>query len=529
MKHQRFYVWLALSAILFSVLSCTDDPFSMENSDSSTAETVGHDMIELGMKLEDPYSVKNITKALEAVYPTRAGRTDVTPTDMYVRFLPASEEEYDRLVAEGYDLMDHPLDYQILKDGDYYHDPAVDEDRITWQYAVLPHETKLPEGIRCEILDDCYIPSNDPSTKGDGLDWDVIEREAFRLTGNEDMLLPETKGGSTAPKGRITIVDEKFAQGKEFGVAGVRVVCNSFVKFAKAYTDRDGYYEMSRKYSSKVRYRIMFKNTLDFEIGFNLILVPASMSTLGKGPASGIDYTVTSQSDRKLFCRCAVNNAVYDYIRRCADDDMNIVRPPKNLRIWILQSLSASSAPMLRHGAILESGLFKKFLGSFSALVGLFLPDITVGAEGADTYSVLYSRTSHELAHASHFAQVGKSYWDKYIKYVITSFVTGGGEVYGDGSGDGAGECGVGEMWGYFMQSAMFADRYGGSMPSDGMSYWFRPQVFRYLSERGFSKSDIFRALTEDVNSEDLLRDRLLRLYPDRSVDINYVFNRYSE
>lgn len=121
-------------------------------------------MIVLGNKMEDPYSVSNVTKALNNLYPTKAGRVDVTPTDVYVRFLPKSEEEYQKLVAAGYEIMDHPLDYKIVRDGDYYHDPEVSDEEITWQYAVVPHGTAMPSDIEYEVLDDCFIPETGADT-----------------------------------------------------------------------------------------------------------------------------------------------------------------------------------------------------------------------------------------------------------------------------------------------------------------------------------------------------------------------------
>ena len=74
----------------------------------------------------------------------------------------------------------------------------------------------------------------------------------------------------------------------------------------------------------------------------------------------------------------------------------------------------------------------------------------------------IYSITCHELAHASHFMQVGKDWWDKFIIYILTSYVSTG-ETYGNGSGENAGYCAVGEMWAYYMQNRMFNDRYGES------------------------------------------------------------------
>ena len=520
---------LFLGAVLLTVPACdwqADDPYWV---DGTPMESLSHDMIVLGGKLEDPYSVENVTRALEALYPTKAGRTPVDPTDFYVRFLPGNEEEYNRLTALGADLIDHPLDYQIVKDGDYYHDPSVPEDAITWQYCVLPMDFRFPEDIRYEILDRCYLSEHDPSTKSgaDGIDWDAVEREAFRLTGNEDLLLPQTRS-KALPQGRITIVDDKANGGKAFGVAGVRVLCNSFVKFASAYTDRDGYYEMSKSYSSSVRYRLMFSNQKGFSIGVNLVLVPASMSALGKGPAEGIDVEITKESDRKLFSRCAVNNAVYEYFDRCREDDLDLAEPPSNLRIWLFQNLSVSSAAMLRQGVVMDSEVVSGFLGLYAALIKVFLPDITLGLKDADSYADIHSVASHEMAHASHFARVGKDYWNKYVYYIMSAYVQTR-ETYGNGSGDNAGYCEVGEMWGYYMQNRIYNDRYGGVMPVAGSSYWFSPHILRYLDERGMVPSEIFRAMTPDVHDRDALRQKLCELYPERTSMINQVFDRYSK
>jgi len=517
------------ACLLLMAVSCSEESADIVNEDESGTYEVVHDMIVLGKKLEDPYSVKNVTKALESLYPTRAERVDVTPTDVYVRFLPKTEEEYQKLVDLGYDLMDHPLDYQIVKDGDYYHDPDVDEEEITWQYAVLPHGEPMPEGIEHEVLDDCFIPDLSAEVRSGGIDWAAVERESFRLTGNEDMLVPEVRSAAECPSGRITIVDNDANGGQPFGVAGVKVVCNVFVKYSYAYTDRDGYYEISRKYSSRPRYRLRFKNSEGFNIGFNKVLVTASTSALGKGEPSGLDVTVTKDSDRKLWCRSVVNNATYDYIMRCGEDDMNITRPPEGLRIWLFQEMDVSSAVMMRQGAFIDNSLIRGFLGEYAPLIKIFLPDITLGFKDVDEYSTMYSTTCHELAHASHFAQVGKSFWDNYIKYIMASYVSSGGVTYGTGSESDAGYCEVGEMWGYFMQNSMYHDRYGGTMPSAGMSYWFHPQIFRYLEERGVTKSQIFKALQPEVTSRDELMVQLLSLYPEKSAVIQQVFDRYAD
>lgn len=492
---------------------------------------VYHGMIELGDKLEDPYTVENMREALTKAYPTKADRIDIRTTDLYVRFLPADDGQLRMLQEAGVYLLDHPMDYRIVKEGDYYRDPLLDEDSITWQYAVVDRDFSFPDGIRYEVLDECFISEHDPMTRvaHQDIDWTLVEREAFRLTGNEDLWCPPTKADGTpeAPHGRITIVDPDVSGGQPFGLAGVKVVANVFVKIGQAYTDRDGYYQMPQTFSSEPRYRLLFQNELGFSIGFNLIVIPASVSTLGSGGPEGIDYQIDAESDNALFRRSVVNNAAYEYYTRCPDLEVTV--PPADLRLWIMPMLSVSSASMLHHGAFLDQSLIQQYLGPYLGLIRIFLPDITIGTTGMDRYGDIYNATVHELAHASHYAQVGNLYWGEYIRYVIESFVTQGGRAYGLGIGEGAGHCEVGEMWAYFLQASLHKDRYGGSMPAAGSGFWFHPEIFSYLYERGMTRGEIFRSLKPGVTSTDDLKEELTHLYPERETAILQTFTRYGK
>ena len=520
--------WKTIIIPLALLLSCDrNDALPEENL---AGEEVFHGMIELGEKLNDPYTVENIRAALANVDPTKSDRVEITATDLYVRFLPKSEEEFERVKATGAYLLDHPVDYRIVREGDYYHDPSLSDDKITWQYAVVPKDFVFPEGVRYELLDECYLSENDAVTRAEfgDVDWDAVEREAFRLSGNEDLYVPPTKAGKQTPKGRITIEDAAWSGGKPFGLAGVRVSCNCFVKFAHCYTDRDGYYEMPKQFSAKPRYRLVFDNTEGFSIGFNLILVPGSVSTMGTGEPGGIDYHITPESDETIWTRSVVNNAAYDYISRCNESDLNILAPPKNLRIWIFKKLDCSSCVMMRQGAMVENELISQYLGEYALLIKLFLPDITIGTKGREGYAGIYSATVHELSHSSHYAQVGNGYWNPYIRYIISAYLKEGREAYGTGTLKDAGYCEVGEMWGYFMESVLYKDRYGGAVPAFGTSFWFYPQIFRYLYDRGMTCSEIYKALKSNVTGRDDLLSELIHLYPERESMLRQVFERYS-
>ena len=522
----RGKIRLMLMALV--VMSCSGKGIDSETGlDYQYGRNLSHEKIVLGARLENPYKTENITKAVQALYPTKADRVEIRTTDLYVRFLPKTEGQMEILKAMDLNLMDHPMDYEIVRDGDWYHDPEVPDDKVTWQYAVVPCDFDFPE-IEYEIIDECHIAEVESGTRGDdGIDWAAVERQAYVMTGNEDRLLPETKAEKVFPSGRVTVVDENADEGKPVGVKGVRIMCNSFVKFAVATTDEYGYYKMDKKFSSKLHYRMVFDNVKGFSIGFNMILVPASTSTLGETDPDGVNITVTKESESKLFKRCAVNNAAYDFYSRCSPADLNLPTPPNDLRIWLFHKLDSGSSLMLHHGAVLDMDVVSSFLGDFAPLVKIFMPDITLGMKGRDTYEAIYAETCHELAHAVHFSKVGTDYWNRYIMYVLGSYVSSIGVVYGDGTGADAGYCEVGEMWAYYLSSKMWHERYHGDYPSFGTSFWFYPQILRYVEEKGIDCWEIFSLMNGNITSCDALKRALLAYCPELSDQIEHIFNRY--
>lgn len=515
-----------LSALLL-LCSCEKENLSVTYIDEEVY-SMSHDMIVLGDRLKDPYSVDNVNAALKSLYPTRSMPVGVAPTDYYVRFLPANQDEYDRLEDMGVEMIDHPLDYQILKDGDYYHDPDIPEDEITWQYAVVDPLFRCPARIRYEVLDKCYIPDHDADTRAADIDWAEVEREAYRISGNGDMLDVVSRGdGGAMPSGRISIVDDR--KGEPVGVTGVKVLVNSFVKFAGAYTDEEGYYSISRNFSSKVRYRLVFKNKKGFGIGLNLLLVPASTSALGKDSPEGLDVVIDRDSDAKLFSRCAVNNALWDYYSYCNDPEHPMTAPPEGLRIWLLQKMRPSCSPMLHQGAGLDTELVKKYLGEYRKIVRLFLPDMLLGMKDLGDYSSIYMMAVHEAAHASHYMQVGNDYWLKYIGYMLKSFISSGGQMYGNGKQQDSGYCAVGEMWAYYVESVFSRDRYAEPSPGDSYSYWFTNGFLKALDERGIDRGRLAKAFQNDVTTVPDLVAKLEELYPGQQGLIEEMYYTYCE
>ena len=85
--------------------------------------------------------------------------------------MPNSFEEYARLDDYDLDLLDFPIHYKIAEEGDYYHDPSIPEDKITWQYTVVDPDFIFPN-IQYEVLEELIIPPYES----------YLTAEAFRLT-----------------------------------------------------------------------------------------------------------------------------------------------------------------------------------------------------------------------------------------------------------------------------------------------------------------------------------------------------------
>ena len=86
---------ITMMLMALTLMSCSKEGKvgGVRDLDYDYGKDLSHGAIVLGDRLENPYKTENITKALQSLYPTKADRVDVRTTDLYVRFLPESEEE----------------------------------------------------------------------------------------------------------------------------------------------------------------------------------------------------------------------------------------------------------------------------------------------------------------------------------------------------------------------------------------------------------------------------------------------------
>ena len=478
--------------------------------------------------VRNPYSLA----VMQAVYDRYSLEPIVlSPTDIYVRFMPQDSSQLQYLLYEsGLEMFDYPLDTDTVVE-QVESDQAPEDTSFTWLYTTVSPNYTFPQGITHEVLDSCYIPLEREViilTRSEEID---VEAAAYEMLGydaaDEFKDYTETRSQSSTPSGRIKVYDNN--NGIYIPVKGVRIRGHRFVKYSIGYTDENGYYELRSNFRNPLHYEVVYSNTKGFDIWGNYGPLTTATIQLGKHEPTG--YSKNATQSERMWRYSVINNSAYEYYKMC--ENTGILTPPNNLKIWCLSTFESSSAPMLRrirhciglNGSSAWLNYFANIGYGYTATFTnqrliYFMPDVTIGTENKG-YTKIYETVNHELSHASHFSTVGSQFWSEYVSYIMTY------GAYGSGTGNNAELCGVGEMWGYFMGVTQANEMRNASYSQYTRGGWIKPQVFEYIYENNIlTKKQIFDCLTSNVRTYDALVERMYSLYPLKADDIEYAFLR---
>lgn len=259
-------------------------------------------------QLPNPYTIPNMQQA----YTNVTGQT-ATPavTNLYVRFKPADLDQLQTLdaVAENADieLSDEPIDYHIVQEGNYYQDPSVPDEEITWQYAVVPPDFQPPSGIQYEVLAAIHIPE-DISVEaeaerlvglnadgddydygapvahiaarrikpyvpdcGPGYHWDFTLGQCvdnncpsgYHWDNSQQHCVPDAPPPppppAFIPHGMLKVFDTQSPANPP-AVRLIRVVARRWFKIQRTYTDDNGNFQVTKHFRNKVKLLVKFKN-----------------------------------------------------------------------------------------------------------------------------------------------------------------------------------------------------------------------------------------------------------------------------
>lgn len=516
----------------------TDSPNnnSVTKSSQGTSSTQSPTLMVLGEKLNNPYALDVMQAAAESLTPVGKPVPTLTATDLYVRFLPKDSAELAVLYdVEKLELFDYPLDYEILVDGSYFHDPSIPEGNPTWLYTTVTPDYDFPD-VKYEILETCYIPQEISVKSSSSVIFspEDLEREAYRLAGLDSMWIDEPlTRAAEYPSGRFTVYDTETRE--YVPVKGAKIRVHNIIKWATAYTDQDGYYTIGKKYRTNVHYAMIFQNLKGFKIWGNwAMFAPANHNMRFK---SNSGYSDDFDTNSNAWDWATINNAAYDYYNFCSQEGISL--PPQNLTIWcyrdFVKSGMAWMIPRIEHLSLHISiyDLLQLHVGLSLGPLRYLLPDIFVFPGNQRSSYTLYETTLHELSHASHFSVVGTDYWNKYINYIANSYLNYK-SPYASENIEHSGICAVGEMWGYAMGYIYQYEKYKDGVSKEdsypGYDYYFHPDILWDIYRDSYlDKGEIYRCLTKDVTDVPKLRNKMTALYPDKAVDLEFIFARYGE
>lgn len=418
MKKQlkMFVVGLFLATF---VQSCSED----QNNTSESAISFEEKGVatQLGKKLENPYSVQNMKKALANLRKSKLGAKmatddfEIVATHLYIKFAPKTEQELDNLTIDStLVLYDYPLDYEIQLTGDYYRDPETPEDQPTPQYCavevtddILTDNTVVynPDGsvaesrtVKTSILEELFIPDvyNEPppptsrlgTTEGPKATMqkingkmvsvafiDALVEEALRITNNLTTAntvnkTAKTMNSSWRPAGRIRVWDD-FIQ--DFvGVEGAQVRARRWFTTHRGWVGADGFYSCDGTFKREANYSIDWDRYGVFYLQDGWL-----NGATYNGPKKEGNWDLDLKDNQQAYYATIYSGAYFFYYKPI----LGLARPPRILRIKARLQNSVSSFVKAR----------EMFYGAA----------ISLQAYGSDSQYV-FGTTIHELAHAQH-------------------------------------------------------------------------------------------------------------------------------
>lgn len=408
-------VFIGLASLVFAfIYSCSNHSEEIENKLNSEKEQ----SIILGKKLEDPYSVKNMKKALQKLEQEQkksfgVSEQDITTTHLYIKFLPKTEKELS-LIKQDTTLIlyPYPLDYEILNEGNFIANYKLGEPL----YASVSIDKKIPSGVMYEVLENLFIPDEQRDSNKNTAKKRLLAEEGFisalvekslELTGNlekNDINIKE-RNNSWRPAGRITITDTSLK--KTIGIEGLKVRARRWYTTYTGFVDENGYFSCDGTFERPANY------SFDFERYHFQIRGGDSYSKKMKG-----DWNLHFDKTHKNNFAGTVFRAAHHYYYK----DIQGLRSPPMANFWKTQIKIR-----LNHHANNASGYFNRhrhFLG-IDEPIDIYNPHLD------NNHS--YSTTIHELAHASHWnigsknfkdsESIVKESWARGVEWALTRMV----------------------------------------------------------------------------------------------------------
>lgn len=339
----------------------------------------------LGTQKANPYTPENMTLALNALVAdgyTVPSSLSIRPTHYYVKFKPENWEQYAILVQDtAHVYFDTPLDYNVLVEGNCYHDPAVVTDSPTYQYTTVEVDYVFDNNCPYDIISQLYIPEQDANFSDDNFKEALLDK-AYIQTGNFEDTVKNTdfaeRRSAYRPGGRILINDNRLNQ--DIGLEGVLITARRWFTIFKGNTDNGGAFLVNGNFLRPCNYRLHFE-AFGFNVRNQFFNVVAFISRPGEHTT---DWQLTiGQGDNNFHGH--IFRGAYRYHYRNIDGLLRPFRPLGNFTNYIAKDRLDKGASGLNVGII---------------------PIIRIGKSSSNgtlyTNDDVFSATIHETAHTTH-------------------------------------------------------------------------------------------------------------------------------
>ncbi|MCQ2592469.1 MAG: hypothetical protein MJ188_06750 [Treponema sp.] len=495
--------------------NCSGEQIS--HSDTSLARDENE--IQVGRKIENPFSMKN-----------RQAEQDVEANYYYFRVRTNVLEGIEYIKSVCGDLNVIPYDVEVIQGGSEYSENLGDENHSPWYYYTLPVEivdSFDSADYEVEILDEMY------------LDEEALEElnsmeegeEAPEETENARLLWNNWK--RVNPSGYVYVYDEVEKDYKP--VPNVRVTITQWCFTHSEYTDSNG------KYSFSVKFSTLFQNnalvTVWFENDNEDVMHSGNISTSyytqghkNVGDLKGNNIKIKKGTDAHKYA--TIFRAAELYRRYIRESDIGVTQPQK-LRIWMNPN-DSSGITLMGDNIIGDTadliaifiGLCKGgvFTGAVTTdLLCSYLPDLIIGCKNyidedeieKTSTEIAFSVTFHEMAHASHYESLGffhkNAYWGKEYSEMVLGWCSQilkgqnpNKNCYNEGKSQLV--CHI-ESWGYFMEDYLMNRHYKNmNTVKNYLDYlqdpnvehfsFFYNQSYYKMIESGYSINQIFKIYT---------------------------------
>lgn len=374
---------------LFFLVSCeSNDNYSDVFKEVPTTTDGSQKVIQLGKKLNNPYSVdnmKNASSILQNEGMLRSSSFEIKATHLYVRFLPSDSDEFKLLINDStLSLFSYPLDYE-LTEGDIFIDSTLRGSEYTWLYTRVPIDFISP--IACmEILEELYLPNIEESAQINSKlrsstiskdDWKLLEERSMEITGNKQYIENSMLRSKWIPKVTVKVYDDTKC--RNIPLQGVKVRARKWFNWETQLTDANGVAIMPDDYSGKVNFSIVWESD-DW-----VMLSGASGQAYYNGPSKDSNWDLVIGEGGLSYFYAHIHRACYTYWNEATSKYG--IKKPYNDSFWTSRvKIHAYDKPdKSRNNNRNSMNLFS----SQQAIVN-------------KSCSHMYQTTLHEFAHISH-------------------------------------------------------------------------------------------------------------------------------